>query len=453
MKDVILSKIRRRTARVVVLGLGYVGLHQAAMLAKVGFKVVGIDQKSKIVEAISKGCISINQPELNDLVKQVTEKKLLKATLNGSAAARQADIIIICVPTPIKEDKMPNLSCIEDSCKTIAHNLSKGKLIIVESTLPPKTTKTFIAAILEKDSGLKCGLDFWLACCPERITPGKMLKEFAYNDRIIGGYNAESAEVAAEFFKTFAKGNILITDANTAEVAKLAENTFRDVNIAFANQLALICEQTGVDVLEAIRLANTHPRVNIHMPGSGVGGPCIPKDPYLLPHLSKPMDYSIIEAARQINDYMPKHIVKLILQALKNKGKDVKNSKIAILGTAYKGDVDDSRLSPSEPIIHSLIRLSAETTVYDPHCNESFKAKKANSLREAIKGADCLVIITDHTQFKKLDIREIKTLMNSRPAIIDGRRILNPYEAKKLGFLYYGLGLGRLEKLVYLHEK
>jgi len=206
MKNAILSKIRNRTARVAVFGLGRIGLPKAAIVAEAGFQVIGVDLNSKVVEAISKGCIGINEPSLSDLIKQVAKKGLLKAISNGDTAVKEAEIIIICVPTPIKEDKTPDLSYIKDACKTLAHNLSGVKLIIVESTLPPKTTKTLIAPILEEGSGLKCGLDFWLAYCPERITPGKALKELINNDRIVGGYNAESAEVAAEFIKTFAKG-------------------------------------------------------------------------------------------------------------------------------------------------------------------------------------------------------------------------------------------------------
>jgi len=442
MKKATLNKIKRRAAKVVVFGLGHVGLPKAVITAKADFQVTGVDLNSKIAEAISEGKVETNEPGLSDLIKQVINKGILKATSRGSAAVEAADIVIICVPTPIKDDKTPNLSYIEDACKTVAHNLKKGKLIIVESTLPPKTVKTFIVPILEQGSGLKCGQDFWLAYCPERITIGKALKESVENDRIVGGYNAESADVAAEFFKIFVKGNILTTDATTAEVAKLAENTFRDINIAFANELALICEQVGVDVVEAIKLANTHPRVNVHMPGPGVGGPCLTKDPYLLLHPSKPMSHDIIKTARQINDHMPKHIVKLILRALKRAGKDIEGGRIAILGTAYKGDVDDSRLSPSESIIHELMRLGAEATVYDPHCNESFGAKRASSLREAIKDTDCLAIITDHTDFKNLNLQEIKASMNNKPVIIDGRRIINPREAENLGFIYYGVGFG-----------
>lgn len=443
MRDILLSKIRRRTAKVAVFGLGRIGLLKAAIVAETGFQVIGVDLNPKIVKAVSEGNIRLKELGLCDLIKRVVKKGLLKTTTNGSVAVRGADLIIICVPTPIKENNKPDLIYIEESCKTIAHNLSGGKVVIVESTIPPKTTKTLIVPILEEGSGLRCGVDFYLAHCPERTTSGRALKEFIENDRIIGGYDPESTKVVTEFFSSFAKGNILMTDIITAEVAKLSENTFRDINIALANQLALICEQVGVDAWEAIKLANTHPRVNIHTPGPGVGGPCIPKDPFFLLHSAKPLTHNIIQVARQINNYMPKHMVQLILHAMKDLGKDFRNSKITILGTAYKGDIDDSRHSPSEPIIQELICLGAEVTVFDPHCDENFGGKEAASLHEAVKNADCLVIINDHSTFRDLNLEGIKTVMNDKPVIVDGKRIINPYEAKKLGFSYYGIGLGK----------
>jgi UDP-N-acetyl-D-mannosaminuronic acid dehydrogenase len=443
MKDLILNKIRNRKSKVAIFGLGYVGLPKAIIIAKAGFQVIGIDTNPNIIQAVSKGQISTMEHGLGDLCKQVTKEGLLKTSLDGNIAVKEADILNICVPTPITENKTPDLSYIENVCKTISHNLSEGKIIIVESTLPPKTTKTFVAPILEEGSGLKCGSDFWLSYCPERITVGKALKEFVKTDRIVGGYNPESAAIAAEFFKTFTNSKILITDATTAEVVKLAENTFRDVNIAFANQLALICEDYGVNATEVIELANTHPRVNIHMPGPGVGGPCLPKDPYLLIYGARPTKLNIIKIARKINDYMPKHVIRLILKAFKDSMKNIKGSRVAILGTAYKGNIDDTRLSPSEPIIDGLIKVGAETIVYDPYCNKNFGAIRANSLHEAVNGVDCLVIMTDHTEFKNLDLQVIKALMNENPIIVDGRRIVNPYEAERIGFIYYGVGYAK----------
>ena len=442
MKDAILTKIMNRKAKVVIFGLGQVGLPKAAVMAEAGFQVIGVDINLKIVDGVAKGFINMHESGLSNLIKQATEKGLLKATSNGNAAVKKADIILICVPTPIKGNKTPDLSYIQDVCKTIVHNAIKGKLIIVESTLPPKTIKTFIAPMLEEGSGFKCGLDFWLAYCAERIYPGKTMEEIVENDKIIGGYNAESAKVASELFRTFIKGNILITDATTAEITKLTENTFRYVNIAFANTLALLCEHLGVDVMDVIKLSNTHPRVNVHMPSCGVGGPCLPKDPCLLLHPAKSFDSPIIEDARSINESMPKHIVNFVLKGFGGLDKKILNSRITVLGTAYKGNVDNSTLSPSKPIIQKLLDLGAEVIVYDPYCPDSFGAEKTGSLIEAVKDSDCIIVATDHVQFKKIDLYKLRKLTRDNPIIVDGRRVIDPVEAKKIGFKYYGVGYG-----------
>jgi UDP-N-acetyl-D-mannosaminuronic acid dehydrogenase len=292
-----------------------------------------------------------------------------------------------------------------------------------------------------------------VAYCPERVLPGKAIAELIENARIIGGYDPESTAIAVAFYKAFSEGDNLTTDSTTAEVAKLAEKSFRDVNIAFANQLALICEQVGVDVLEAINLANSHPRVTIHIPGPGVGGSCLPKDPYLLTSSTKPIDFDVIKTSRQMNDFMPNHVVELVILALKNTGKEISNSKIAVLGTAYKGDVDDARCSPSETIISELIRLGGEIIVYDPYCGLTYGAKKGGSIEETIENADCLVIMTDHAEFKKLSFSKIKSLMKAKPAFVDGKRIANPDEMKNLGFLYIGLGFGNASDFVLRVER
>ena len=446
MKSVAIKKliedVQNKNLRLAVLGSGYVGLPTAALFAETGFKVIAIDLKPEVVKAINNGLSPVNELGLSELVKRNVEAGRLRATQNTIEALSQAASVIISVQTPIDQNKNPNLSFLAKALEEVGKTVKREMLVVVSSTVPPGTMLKKVKPKLEALSRLKAEDDFYLAYVPERIAPGKALKEFIENPRLIGGIGPNSTKIAAELYKTVCK-KVIETDAATAEIAKLAENTFRDVNIAFANQLALICEQQEVDVMEVIKLANTHPRVNIHMPGPGVGGPCLPKDSYLLIYQAKAINHDIIKAARKINDYMPKHIIELILQALRNSKKEIKGSKITILGTAYKADVDDSRLSPSGPIIKELKKLGAEPTVYDPHCKESFGAKKANSLHEAVKGADCIAIITDHAEFKNLNLEEIRALMNDKPAIIDGRRIVNPYEAEKLGFIYYGIGFGK----------
>ena len=443
MKDKLVETIKNRNMRMMVVGSGYVGLSTAALFADAGFQVTALDIKPEIVKDINECLIKAHEPGLNELVLRNVKAGRLKATSHLGADFGSTSIFIVCVQTPTDKHKRPDLSFLEEALQTIGANVKKEKIVVVGSTVPPHTMLKLVKPRLEFLSGLRAGTDFYCAYAPERIAPGKALEEFVKGPRLIGGVEPNSTRIVAELFRTVCK-RVLETDALTAEVAKLVENTFRDVNIAFANQLALMCEQLEVDVLEVIRLANTHPRVNVHMPGPGVGGPCLPKDPYLLLSSAEYVGYNLVKVARQINDFMPKHVVKLILQALTNVSKDVERSKIAILGTAYKANVDDPRLSPAAYIIDRLKSRGAKIVVYDPYCNESFGAKKGGSLLEVAGGADCLVVITDHTEFKSLNLQEIKKLMKSKPAIIDGRRIVDCQTAENLGFRYYGIGLTRI---------
>ncbi|MHA1872568.1 MAG: nucleotide sugar dehydrogenase [Candidatus Heimdallarchaeaceae archaeon] len=441
MTKIIVKEIRSKRLYVTVLGSGYVGLPAATLFADVGFHVIAIDVKPEVVKAVNNGISPINESGLHELIRRNVQAGRLKATLNSTEVLTKADAVIISVQTPINKNKKPNLSFLTKALEEVGKTIKKRTLVVISSTVPPGTTLKKAKPKLEFLSGLKADTEFYLAYVPERIAPGKALKEFVENPRLIGGIGPNSTKIAAELFRTVCK-KVIETDAATAEVAKLAENTFRDINIAFANQLALICEQHGVDAKKVIELANTHPRVNIHTSGPGVGGPCLTKDPYLLIYKTKLTKLNLIETARQVNDYMPKHIVKMTLQGLRDIGKNIKNSKIAILGTAYKANVDDSRLSPSKPIIQKLLDLNAKVVAYDPYCSESFNAKKAESLIEAVKDSDCIIIVTDHDEFKEIELSRVKKIMRSNPLIVDGRRVINPAEAKNAGFKYYGVGYG-----------
>jgi UDP-N-acetyl-D-mannosaminuronic acid dehydrogenase len=436
-KDQLLRRIRKKNAKIAVIGIGYIGLPTAATLADLGFRVTGIDTNSRIVDEVSRGRSQCTEPHLEELVSRVHSKGTLTATVNTRPALGEADIIIICVQTPLRKNRTPNLSFVKSACKEIGDTLTKGKLIILQSTLPPKTTECLVKPLLERRSGLKCGTDFWLAYCPERMAPGTGLRDLHANGRLIGGYDPESSELAAELFGLITLGQVQITDLASAEVSKLAENAFRYVNIAFANELALICRMIGADISEVIRLANSHPRVNIHKPGCGVGGPCLSKDSCLLLGSVKQANFRhrVMRASLQMNNHMPKYFAKLVTNALKKVGKSIENSRIAVLGTAYKGDVDDTRGSPSKEIIRSLTKSGAELIVYDPYCNESFGAKKAKDITEAARGSDCIFVATEHKEFRKLDFAKLKGLMNENPIIVDGRLIIDFTEARKLGFI------------------
>jgi len=442
LSEKLLEKIKTKKAHIAVLGLGHVGLPAAAIFASVGYSVTGADVKKEVVDSVLSLKFDTKEPGLEEMIKKVVRAGKLKTISDTILATKQADVVLICVQTPLTQSGKPDLRYLENASRDVARGLTKGKLIIVVSTVPPGTIKSLVTSILEKESGLKCGVDFWLAYSPERILPGKTIEEFVTNVRLVGGFNARSVELAVELFKNVTKGKILITNIANAELAKLAENTFRYVNIAFANELALMCEKMGADVIEVINLANTHPRVNIHKPGPGVGGPCLTKDPRLLLHPEghSPFTSKLIECSRELNDYMAEHMIKLVVKALKDTKKNVKNSCIAVLGVAYKAEVSDTTNSPAEKIIRKLMRLGAEVKVHDPYTKEDFGAKRAKSVKEAVKGADCIVVATDHKLFADLPFKKIKLLMNENPVIVDGRRIINFKKAKQEGFVYYGIG-------------
>jgi len=442
-KEKLTEKIREKTARIGVVGLGRVGLPTAAMFAHAGYHVTGADVNKERINVISSMKCPFKESGLNELIETVVKKGKLKATTDSVQAVREADMAIICVQTPVTEDKKPNLTYLQTACEAVAKGLSKGKLVVVESSVPPGTMKNLVARTLEGGSGLTCGEDFWLVYCPETMASGRALQEFVENPRVVGGYNSESAQIATELFGMISKGKIAITDCLSAEVAKLAGNTFRDVNIAFVNELALICEQIGVDVMEVIKLVSMHPRTkNVHRPGCGVGGPCLTKDPYLLLRSVKENEFEskVIQSSREMNDRMPDHVVKRVIRALKKAGKDIKNLKIAVLGCAYKGEVDDATASPAEKIIYKLIDSGAKVVVYDPYSKETFGAEKARDIMEAIEEADCVVIATNHKVFRELELEKIKMLMGENPVIVDCVRVVDSKRAKKDGFLYCGTG-------------
>lgn len=437
--EYICKLVCNRTLKITVIGVGYVGLPTAVLFADRGFKVFGVDINEKIVEKVNNGKSHINEPGLDSLLLNNELAGRFRATSNISAALRESDAVLVCVQTPIDSDKKPNLTYLLSAFENVGRSLRRGMLVSVCSTVPPGTTTNKIKTLLEELSGLKCEQDFYLAYVPERIAPGKALTELVENTRLVGGVGPKSTRVAAELFRAVCK-DVRETTSINAEISKLVENTYRDINIAFANQLALICEDYGADVKQVVELANTHPRVNVHTPGPGVGGPCLTKDPYLLVHGLEPAHRTLVDSSRTINDYMPKHVASLTLRALAPLGMSLDGRRVLVLGTAYKANVDDPRESPSRVIISELKRLGAMVVAYDPYCNESFGAEKSEGLLEGAKGADCLVVATDHSVFKSLDLAALKKVMRNR-IIVDARRIIDPKDAKAEGFSYHGLGM------------
>jgi len=426
--------------KVCVIGLGYVGLPTAAVFASREYNIVGVDVDAHKVEAVNNGLCYIREPGLGDLLRDAVSRGCLRATTDAVEAVRESDAVIIAVPTPV-QGGVADLSFLRNALKSVREGLRRGLLVVIESTVPPGTTVGFAKPLLE-ESGLRVEEDFFLAHVPERIAPGRAVEELLSAPRVVGGVGPRSTEKAIELYSRV-NPRLLPTDATTAEFVKLIENAYRDLNIAFANLLALIAERIGVDVYEAIRLANTHPRVNVHLPGAGVGGPCLTKDPYMLASLARDFWGSeLVLLARRLNDYMPLHVVELVERALGEEGVQLRGARVAVLGAAYKGGVDDTRESPSRRVVQELLGRGASVVVFDPYTSETFGAERAASLEDAVRGADAVVIVTDHPEFRSLDLERLGELVRRR-VIVDGRRVVEPHRAAERGFRYYGVGYGR----------
>jgi len=411
-----------------VLGLGYIGLPTALLLASNGYEVVGVDINKKIVEMINEGKTPFNEPGLNELLKKV------KSNFIAQTEVEDADVFLIAVSTPLEKSiRVADLEYVRSAAENIYPHLKRGNLIILESTVPPGTSEKLIIPILEK-SGLNVG-EFYFAHCPERAIPRKTLYEMIHNDRVIGGYDKKSAELAKKIYSLFVKGNIYLTDIKTAEFVKLIENTYRDVNIALANEFAQIAEDCGINIWEAIKLANKHPRVNILKPGPGVGGHCIAIDPWFLTENSTKC--RMVSLAREINDSMPNYILQIARSLLKGIKDD---PTITVFGVAYKGNIDDTRETPALKFIRLAENEGYKVKCYDPYVKE-FEYEILD-LDEAVKGSDCIVIIADHDIFKDIGPKKIAKLMRSKN-IVDTRNLLDHEKWRKAGFRVKVLGDGK----------
>ncbi|MED4235495.1 nucleotide sugar dehydrogenase [Priestia megaterium] len=426
------------TKKLCVVGLGYIGLPTAVMFANHGLYVHGVDVNEKAVELIKNKQLHIEENGL--------QERLESAVDNGhftvGTTAEEADIFIIAVPSPINEDKTANLNYVREATKSIVPYVRKGNLVILESTVPPRTVEDVMLPVL-KETGLELGSELFVSHSPERVIPGKVFEELVNNDRIVGGINEESSLLTVELYKTFVKGNIHVTDATTAEMVKVIENTYRDVNIAFANELAKISEKIGVNAWEAIKLANYHPRVNIHLPGPGVGGHCIAVDPWFLTEL-QPELAKIISLSRHTNDSMPEYTALKTKSLLDEKG--IQHGRVAVLGLAFKGNIDDMRESPSTDVLHHLEKLGVDYTAFDPHIKENKIERQTQSLDEAVAHADVILILTDHNEFKELLPSAVENHMRTK-VIFDTKNCIQRDQWKAAGFDVVLLGDSKVSTL------
>ena len=397
---------------VVTIGLGYIGLPTSSLIASKGIKVLGVDINQSVVDTINQGKVHIVEPELESSVKKSVEANFFRA----STKAVEASIFLIVVPTPFKSNNEPDISFVETATKGIIPYLKEGNLCIIESTSPIGTTEKMYELIYSSRPELKDKI--YMAYCPERVLPGNIMYELVNNDRVIGGINTESTQKAMDFYAKFVEGELHLTDSRTAEMCKLVENSSRDVQIAFANELSLICDKANINVWELIKLANKHPRVNILQPGCGVGGHCIAVDPYFIVS-NYPMESKIIGTAREVNNYKPFWCAEKIQnEKLKFELKFGRKPKTALMGLAFKPDIDDLRESPAKYIAQKVLQNSnnEEHFIVEPNI-KSHSIYKITDYKEAIEEADIIVFLVAHKEFIGLSISSEKIILDYCGAI------------------------------------
>lgn len=416
--------------KICVVGLGYIGLPTSSMFATHGYQVYGVDVNKKVVDALNEGKVVIEEPYLDIMVQAAVRSGHLIA----DTKPHEADAFIIAVPTPMHEDKTADMKYVISAAEMIVPYLKKDDIVILESTSPTGTVEDVLVPILEK-SGFVIGEELFVGYSPERVLPGKILWELVNNDRIVGGINRVSAEKIRDLYRIFVNADIFLTTAKTAEMCKMMENTYRDVNIALANELAKICEESGINAWDVIKFSNKHPRVNLHQPGPGVGGHCLAVDPWFIveknPDLAK-----IIKLSRETNESMPEYVFEKIKHILG--GLEGANT-VTILGVTYKPNIDDMRESPITEIVGLLEKEGVNVKIYDPHVE--MENHQYDSIGQAASGSDLLVLAVNHDIFKQLPLGEISKAMKNKN-ILDTRNFLDEKRIKDEGFNYYLLGKG-----------
>lgn len=445
----VLEAASRGELTVAVVGCGWMGLPTALLYAEAGARVIGVVKDEREASLLNQAVPTIAEPGVEELLRRHVETGGFKAVLDASMAAAEADATLIVVPTRVGMGKKPDYSELIDAGRKVGKGLRREALVIVESTVGPGVTEELVKPELESSSGLKAGLDFGLAYSPIRASAGTVLRDLASYPRVLAGLDERSLQAAYAVLSLVTKGGIVrVRDIKTAEAVKVFENVYRDLNIALANQLALFCEAVGIDVEEAIEAANTQPHCRILKPGIGVGGHCLPSNPYFLLEKARRVKVSLdlVRMARRVNDSMPLHAIRLATRALRACGKTLKGSKVAILGASFKEGVKDARGSASIHVAELLVKRGAKVSIYDPLFAPGELdvpgVKVASSLEACVEGVDCVMIAVAHEAFKALDLEGLAKLVDMPAAIVDGRRIVDPTAARRAGFIYAGVGRG-----------
>jgi len=442
------KSLNLRTLQVCVVGIGRIGLPTALSFAKSGLQTIGVDINENLVSTINSGVFPLkDEPGYEEIFNDVIKNKMFSATTKIEDAIPNSDLILLSLPTPMDKNNVPDYSALRDSASKLSKFLSPNSLIIVESTVEPGFIEDEMVPIISKSDQLKIGENFFIGVCPENANPGEILHDFTNLPRLVGSINKQTTEIITLIYDfVFAVELVIMPDCKTANAVKLTTNVFRDINIAFINELSLMFEKLGIDTLKVLEAAKKKYNFQIHYPGAGVGGPCLPINSYQLLNAARRsgVNLSMIEYSRQINEKMPEHVIKLTLDAFKECKKPIQNNDILILGVSYKPDVKDIQLTPAKHIIKKLQDLGANIHIYDPYFSSSqvFGINVEENLDAVISKVDASIIITAHKEFRNISLPVFNKMKS--PILVDTRGIIDPMDAKQAKLIFRGLGRGKL---------
>ena len=442
------AHLTSNSLKVGIVGVGRIGLPTALCFANSGFETIGIDINAELVNMVNSGDYPLkDEPEFDKIFEVVMHQKKLVATTNISKAALECDIILLSLPTPIDDQNIPDYTALLLVGKSLNKVLSNGQIVIVESTVEPGFIENELLQTIEgPDRTLKSGIDFHLAACPEIANPGEIMKDFKNLPRLVGSIDEKISSIVSQIYThVFGVESILMPNCKTANAVKLTTNAFRDINIAFINELALLFEKLGIDTYTVIDAAKRKYNFQPHFPGAGVGGPCLPTNSYQYLNSSKKIDgdfLKIVKEARKINENMPNHVVNLLSNALSESNTSLNNSTIALLGVSYKPNIHDVQIAPSKEIIKILKEKNAKIKIFDPHfTTQVFGLNTEKSISDALSESDAVILITGHKEFQNLDLKKFSNTMKN-PTLVDCTGLVNPHDAKESGFIFRGIGRG-----------
>ena len=442
------AHLTSNSLKVGIVGIGRIGLPTALCFANSGFETIGIDINAELVNMVNSGDYPLkDEPEFDKIFEVVIHQKKLVATTNISKAVLECDIILLSLPTPIDDQNIPDYTALLLVGKSLNKVLSNGQIVIVESTVEPGFIENELLQIIEgPDRTLKSGIDFHLAACPEIANPGEIMKDFKNLPRLVGSIDEKISSIVSQIYThVFGVELILMPNCKTANAVKLTTNAFRDINIAFINELALLFEKLGIDTYTVIDAAKRKYNFQPHFPGAGVGGPCLPANSYQYLNSSKKIDddfLKIVKEARKINENMPNHVVNLLSNALSESNTSLNNSTIALLGVSYKPNIHDVQIAPSKEIIKILKEKNAKIKIFDPHfTTQVFGLNTEKSISDALSESDAVILITGHKEFQNLDLKKFSKTMKN-PVLVDCTGLVNPSDAKESGLIFRGIGRG-----------